>query len=200
VRSSESIFLAGVLFAGGPPPWRPDRPVFRRSPVDGTFYIQFVLSADQLDLRTRESYAQLPTMRRRAVALAAGPAALVYAADVAIVQTSLAGDRWAPQPGLNWSTPHAGANALLVNRSVTWQPIIGFGGAFTECAAANYQLLSSAPRAEVMRAYFSESGLRCATTLQRVRHLCQRPPVRIWRRNLPWSPVNGAGTTWGASP
>ena len=56
----------------------------------------------------------------------------------------------------------AEAKALVIDRSRTYQEILGFGGAFTEAAALNWQSLTLADRADVIHLYFGapeEGGL-----------------------------------------
>ena len=45
---------------------------------------------------------------------------------------------------------------LSVDTSVTFQEIVGFGGAFTEASAINWRLLSKDEQAEVIRMYFAD--------------------------------------------
>jgi glucosylceramidase len=45
--------------------------------------------------------------------------------------------------------------ALLIDRSKTYQEIIGFGGAFTEASAINWRSLSMTEQAGVINAYFA---------------------------------------------
>ena len=52
--------------------------------------------------------------------------------------------------------------ALTIDRSSTYQEILGFGGAFTEAAALNWRTLSASDQAKVIKAYFAspeEGGL-----------------------------------------
>lgn len=49
---------------------------------------------------------------------------------------------------------------LKLNKSVTHQEIMGFGGAFTEAAASVFNKLSAEKKDEIIEAYFGESGNR----------------------------------------
>ena len=55
---------------------------------------------------------------------------------------------------------------LSIDRSTTFQTMLGFGGAFTEASALNWRTLTPADQAEVIRLYFSSEGL--AYTVGRV--------------------------------
>ena len=46
------------------------------------------------------------------------------------------------------------AHALTIDRSRSYQEILGFGGAFTEAAAINWRLLSQADQDRVIDLYF----------------------------------------------
>ena len=49
-----------------------------------------------------------------------------------------------------------------INVDVTYQSIIGFGGAFTDAAGINiYDNLTSKTRQKLMEAYYSPTGLFC---------------------------------------
>jgi glucosylceramidase len=47
-------------------------------------------------------------------------------------------------------------NALIVDRSVKYQEMLGFGGAFTEASAVNWMKLSAEDRDKVMHLYFAD--------------------------------------------
>ena len=56
----------------------------------------------------------------------------------------------------------ASGKSLTIDRSVKFQELLGFGGAFTEAAALNWRSLSESDQEEVIKRYFgspSEGGL-----------------------------------------
>ena len=55
-------------------------------------------------------------------------------------------------------TLHTGQ--AVVNRSVEYQTMIGFGGAVTDAAGLNVFALSSETRNKLLEAYFSPAGKR----------------------------------------
>jgi glucosylceramidase len=55
---------------------------------------------------------------------------------------------------------------IRVDSSITYQPILGFGGAFTEASAHNFYKLPSSVRQKVLDMYFGEEGI--GLTLGRV--------------------------------
>jgi glucosylceramidase len=63
------------------------------------------------------------------------------------VQTTIAGSRFAPIEPLIWGPfINSGTNVLIINASLTYQTIFGFGSALTESAAFNFASLSSTQR------------------------------------------------------
>ncbi len=67
--------------------------------------------------------------------------------------------RLAPQPELMPCVAPSGTGIVLgVDTSRRFQTIEGFGGAFTEAAAVNWQALSPGQRDAALRAYFAEPG------------------------------------------
>ena len=50
------------------------------------------------------------------------------------------------------------AGRVEINSSITYQSVIGFGGAITDAAAINLFLLSNDMRQKVLNSYFSPSG------------------------------------------
>ena len=83
---------------------------------------------------------------------------------------------------------------LEIDTSRTYQEILGFGGAFTEASAINWQLLSTEEQEEVIRLYFAgpEDGGH-GYTLGRVPSARRRParPTRSsheLRRRTPGRP------------
>lgn len=55
-----------------------------------------------------------------------------------------------------------GLGSIVVDRSSTYQTAIGFGGAFTDAATINIDLLAPPAKDNLMRGYFSAAGLEYA--------------------------------------
>jgi glucosylceramidase len=56
--------------------------------------------------------------------------------------------------------PHAPKySRIWVDSNVSYQPILGFGGAFTESAAHNFYKLSTAAQNKFIALYFGENGI-----------------------------------------
>src|SRR5438105_2903516 len=81
--------------------------------------------------------------RFRIAAMLSVAALRVSGQDIAVVQSSAAGDTWTPQPGLTWGADFPSSWDVTVDRSQTFQSMIGFGAAFTDTSAYNYVLLMS---------------------------------------------------------
>lgn len=85
---------------------------------------------------------------------------LTLGADEAgIYQTSKAGDRLAYTTVPIESGEDADAD-LVIDTTVRYQKIIGFGGAFTDAAAINVYQMDSDVQQRIVDAYFSETGLQ----------------------------------------
>lgn len=52
-----------------------------------------------------------------------------------------------------------GVNTIKLNRNITYQKIIGFGGAFTDSTGHNIKLLPEAAQEKLMESYFSDHGI-----------------------------------------
>jgi glucosylceramidase len=78
---------------------------------------------------------------------------------VQVIQTSQAGDRLAIKSSLTFANDDgSGIATITLNPSLTYQKIIGFGGAFTESTAYVLSRISAAKRSEIINAYFSSNG------------------------------------------
>jgi glucosylceramidase len=64
------------------------------------------------------------------------------------------GERLAEQPSLRAGAPAPGLARVWVDPGRRFQALLGFGGAFTEAAAATWQRLPAAARETLLRAYF----------------------------------------------
>lgn len=51
------------------------------------------------------------------------------------------------------------SNAHVIDHSVTYQTIVGFGGAFTDATGINFNILDEQTREHLIRSYFSDEGL-----------------------------------------
>jgi len=81
-------------------------------------------------------------------------------ADVAVLQSSAAGDEWAPQAALSWGADFPAAVDVTVNRTVTHQTIMGFGAAFTDTSAYNVEVwMNPQVKEELLQAYWGPAGL-----------------------------------------
>eukprot|EP00731_Ephydatia_muelleri_P037747 Em0551g6a len=69
-------------------------------------------------------------------------------------------DRISPQPSLQFGGDFPSDVAITIDRSSSYQTILGFGGAFTESAAYVFSKLNSSLQSQVLQMYFSEDGLR----------------------------------------
>jgi glucosylceramidase len=80
----------------------------------------------------------------------------VPAGQVQVVQTSQAGDLLAAQPNLTFTADDGSAlPTLTVTPATTYQSIVGFGAAFTDCAVYNLCKITAARKAEVLNAFFN---------------------------------------------
>jgi glucosylceramidase len=81
------------------------------------------------------------------------------AVQAQVIQTSMAGDRLASKAPLYFiNDDGSGIATITLNPALTYQKIIGFGGAFTESTAYVLSRISAAKRSEIINAYFSPSG------------------------------------------
>ncbi|TMW62437.1 hypothetical protein Poli38472_005055 [Pythium oligandrum] len=82
------------------------------------------------------------------------------AAQLSVYTTSKAGDRLAPSTvAINTTKPTT--SDFIIEPTVTYQKMIGFGGAFTDAAAINiYKLKTTSLQQKVLDAYYAESGLQ----------------------------------------
>ena len=80
-------------------------------------------------------------------------------ASIAVVESSAAGERWAPLPNATFGADFPAAATVDIDRSTTGQTIAGFGGAFTESAAFNFASLGADAQAALLGAYWSAAGL-----------------------------------------
>ena len=98
-------------------------------------------------------------MGRYIFAAIALSARLAFAADVQGVQTSSDGARLKTLPPMAFQAEdHSSLPTVAVDPAISYQKIIGFGGAFTESAAAVINRLPENRRAEILNAYFSPGG------------------------------------------
>lgn len=71
------------------------------------------------------------------------------------------GDRLDKKATLSFSaSPTAKSTQLHLQRGVTYQSIIGFGGALTDAAAYNIRLLTNETQQSILASYYSEPGLQ----------------------------------------
>jgi glucosylceramidase len=69
------------------------------------------------------------------------------------------GDRLSHKPPLSWTTKNFPANiSIVLDPTIKYQQILGFGGAFTESAAYVWSQLNSKLQQEVIDAYFGPNG------------------------------------------
>ncbi|RME72226.1 MAG: hypothetical protein D6781_02650, partial [Verrucomicrobia bacterium] len=108
----------------------------------------------------------------------------VAVSDVAIYQTSRAGDRLSPlKPSA--VDPETAPRTLVLHPETVHQTLIGIGGAFTESAAYVLAELSEANRGEVLASWFSPEGAHYSLT---------RTPIASCDfsvRNFTYAPVPG---------
>ena len=98
-------------------------------------------------------------MRKLILLVVALSVRLTCAAGVQIVQTSSDGARLQALPSLAFQADdHSSLPTVTVDPAIGYQKIIGFGGAFTESAAAVISKLPEKRRAENLNAYFSPGG------------------------------------------
>ncbi len=101
---------------------------------------------------------------RIGAAAAAGVAAVpqVFAAPSAAirVRVTAGAKRLAEAPPLAWRAPGASsAEAIVLDPSRAYQGILGFGGAFTDAACANFHRLEPGARDALLRELFGPAGL-----------------------------------------
>ncbi|XP_019851801.1 PREDICTED: putative glucosylceramidase 3 [Amphimedon queenslandica] len=63
-------------------------------------------------------------------------------------------------PNLTFSSDFNFTVGVTINRSLMYQTIVGFGGAFTDSASYVFSKLNSTHQAAILNMYFSEDGLR----------------------------------------
>ncbi|KAF1331300.1 Glycosyl hydrolase family 30 protein, partial [Globisporangium splendens] len=83
----------------------------------------------------------------------------LFADEAGIYTTSQAGDRLAYTVVPIETGEDAGAD-LVIDTTVRYQKIIGFGGAFTDAAAINVYQMDAAVQQQIVDAYFSETGIQ----------------------------------------
>ncbi|XP_017772242.1 PREDICTED: putative glucosylceramidase 4 [Nicrophorus vespilloides] len=59
----------------------------------------------------------------------------------------------------NFSNPSNGSDSSWINRNVTYQGIVGFGGAFTDSTGININSLDEKTKSNLISAYFSKKGI-----------------------------------------
>jgi glucosylceramidase len=80
----------------------------------------------------------------------------IPAGQVQVIQTDSAGDRLAVQPALTFAADDGSAlSTATITPATIYQPIVGFGAAFTECAVSNLCKIPAAKKAEVLNAFFN---------------------------------------------
>jgi glucosylceramidase len=80
--------------------------------------------------------------------------------DIDLIQTSSAGDTWAPLPPLSWGADFLSAMTCTVNAQASAQTIMGFGAAFTDTSAFNAVVLAQAAVQDAFfEAMWGETGL-----------------------------------------
>jgi len=80
----------------------------------------------------------------------------VAAGQVQVIQTDSAGDRLAVQPALTFAADDGSTlPTAAITPAATYQSIVGFGAAFTECAVSNLCKIPAAKKAEVLNAFFN---------------------------------------------
>jgi glucosylceramidase len=76
--------------------------------------------------------------------------------NVLVIQTSQAGDRLSIKPNMAFINDDGSAlPTITINPATTYQPIVGFGAAFTETAVYNLCKISKARKNEVLNAFFN---------------------------------------------
>jgi len=86
-------------------------------------------------------------------------APLAFSGSVQVIQTSAEGARLKELPSMTFTADDsASLPTITVNPAVTFQTIIGFGGAFTESTASVLNQLPKNKREEIINAYFSPKG------------------------------------------
>ncbi|XP_067942869.1 putative glucosylceramidase 4 [Watersipora subatra] len=76
-----------------------------------------------------------------------------------IYTSSMTGNRFSNKI-VSFTDRGAMANSkITVNKSISYQTILGFGGAITDAAAKNIFMLSSATRLKLLESYYSPSGI-----------------------------------------
>ncbi|GAB9475589.1 Glycosyl hydrolase family 30 protein [Globisporangium polare] len=79
--------------------------------------------------------------------------------EAGVYQTTKAGDRLAYSTVAIEKGENAAAD-IVIDSTVRYQKIVGFGGAFTDAAATNVYQMEAAVQQKIVDAYFSESGLQ----------------------------------------
>ena len=93
------------------------------------------------------------------MAMTAVPAA-ARRADVIRIQQTAGEKRFAAAPALDWKPDSgAGADAITLDPTITFQDVLGFGAAFTEASAWLIGQMAPGARAQLMHELFSGEGL-----------------------------------------
>lgn len=83
-----------------------------------------------------------------------------WASGIAVIQSSAAGDEWAPQPSLAWAADYPAPVDVTVDTGTLYQEMLGFGTAMTDTTAYNAMVfMNSSVRAEFLEALWGASGL-----------------------------------------
>jgi glucosylceramidase len=104
--------------------------------------------------------------------------------SIKIYQTSRQGERLAPV-GISKATGKTPDYTLTLNRSKTYQTLVGIGGSFTESGASVLAELSVEARRNVMNAYFSPEGAHISLTRTHI------ASCDFSLRNYTYAPVPG---------
>jgi glucosylceramidase len=98
-------------------------------------------------------------------------------AQVTIIQSTMAGERWANKGEANWGPPSGSESHMLtVDRTSLSQQIFGFGGALTDTSAINYQLMNATSRARFLAAYWGRVGAASTSLGYTVHRVCINSP------------------------
>jgi glucosylceramidase len=95
-----------------------------------------------------------------AAGVAAVPQAFAAPSAAIRVRVTAGAKRLAEAPPLAWRAPGvSSAEAIVLDPSRTYQDILGFGGAFTDAACANFHRLEPGARDTLLRELFGPAGL-----------------------------------------
>lgn len=114
--------------------------------------------------------AHAPTPAPRPPTAPTGPTpAPPPTANIRVVQSSQAGDRFATNTDIPWNGPPTPSmSSITVDPSAKFQEIFGFGGAFTEATGYNMQRVSAATRQQITNHFFGDPAVSNAYTVCRV--------------------------------